>query len=68
VSWNFVKYYAHGDPHQRTKFPLLYWPWLFMTTLLISVMGFFAIHTGLWFVRSALDRLRGGHSHSEAKP
>ncbi|HET7249927.1 MAG TPA: cytochrome c3 family protein [Gemmatimonadales bacterium] len=63
AGWNFVKYYAHGDPKQRTKYPLLYWPWLFMTTLLVSVIGFFALHTGLWLLRSAIDYLRGaGHS------
>lgn len=63
ATWNFVKYYAHGDPKERTRYPRLYWPWLFMTTLLVSVIGFFAIHTGLWLVRSALDRGRGkGHT------
>jgi class III cytochrome C family protein len=60
ATWNFVKYYAHGDPTQRTKYPLLYWPWLFMTALLVGVMSFFGIHTGLWLMRSVLDRRRGG--------
>lgn len=56
---NFVRYYPHGDPKERTRFPRLYWPWLFMTTLLVGVMGFFGIHTGLWLVRSALEHRRG---------
>jgi hypothetical protein len=57
---NFVRYYPHGDPKQRARFPRLYWPWLFMTTLLVGVMGFFGIHTGLWLMRSALEHRRGG--------
>jgi hypothetical protein len=63
---NFIRYYAHGDPRQRTKFPLLFWPWLFMTVLLVGVMSFFAMHTGLWLLRSAIDRRRGrGHAREE---
>jgi len=64
---NFVRYYPHGDPKERTKYPRLYWPWLFMTTLLVGVMGFFGIHTGLWLIRSALD-YRRGTSHEENRP
>jgi hypothetical protein len=65
---NFVRYYPHGDPKQRTKYPRLYWPWLLMTTLLVSVMGFFGIHTGLWLLRSALDHRHGDRRAGEAKP
>jgi nitrate/TMAO reductase-like tetraheme cytochrome c subunit len=61
----FAKYYAHPDPRARTRYPLLYWPWLLMTALLVSVMGFFAIHTGLWLVRSSVARARG---EQEGKP
>lgn len=61
---NFTRYYAHGDPKSRTKYPLLFWPWLAMTTLLVSVMSFFLLHTALWLIRSAVDyvraRRRGG--------
>lgn len=60
VNANFVKYYAHGDPTQRAKYPRLYWPWLFMTALLISVMAFFGLHTVLWLIRLGIDRARGG--------
>jgi Class III cytochrome C family len=57
---NFVKYYPHGDPTQRTRYPRLYWPWLLMTGLLISVMAFFGFHTLLWLIRNAIDRSRTG--------
>jgi nitrate/TMAO reductase-like tetraheme cytochrome c subunit len=57
---NFVQYYAHGDHSDRHNFPKLYYPWLFMTTLLVGVLGFFGMHTILWLVRTAIDALRGG--------
>jgi hypothetical protein len=65
ATWNFVKYYPHGDPTDRRRFPVLYWPWLLMTGLLISVMAFFGLHTALWLVRIAIDRRHGG---SESTP
>jgi len=58
---NFVKYYAHGDPRQRTKYPRLYWPWLLMTGLLVSVMAFFVLHSVLWLIRNGIEHRRGGH-------
>lgn len=57
---NFVRYEPHGDPRERTKYPLLFWTWLFMTLLLVGVMAFFLLHTFLWLTRLTLDRLRGG--------
>jgi hypothetical protein len=57
---NFAAYYAHGDPRDRAGYPVLYWVWLFMTVLLVSVMTFFLIHTLLWLTRVAVERVRGG--------
>ncbi len=57
-SANFAKYYAHGDPTNRTKYPLLYWPYLLMTGLLVSVMTFFGIHSLLWLLRTLIDHRR----------
>jgi hypothetical protein len=56
----FVAYLPHGDPHDRAKYPTLFFAWLFMTALLVGVFGFFGVHTLLWLMRSTLDRLRGG--------
>jgi hypothetical protein len=63
---NFVKYYAHGDTHDRQHYPLLFWPWLLMTTLLISVWAFFGAHSMMWFCGVAIERAlrrrgKGGH-------
>lgn len=59
---NFVRYYAHGDPTQRDRFPLLFWPWLFMTALLAAVFSFFGLHTILWLGRLSLDRVRAARA------
>ncbi len=58
---SFVQYAPHADPHDRAKNPQLYWTWLFMTILLVGVMGFFGLHTFLWLSRLAIDKLRGHH-------
>lgn len=60
ANFNFVQYRAHGDYRDRERYPELYWPWLFMTTLLAGVFGFFGLHTLLWLVRIGVDRIRGG--------
>ena len=56
----FVQYLPHGDPQDRARYPLLFWVWLFMTTLLVGVFSFFGLHTILWLLRLVLDRLRIG--------
>jgi nitrate/TMAO reductase-like tetraheme cytochrome c subunit len=57
---NFTRYAAHGDPRDRASYPVLYWTWLFMTVLLVSVMTFFLLHTFLWLTRVTVERMRGG--------
>ena len=64
---NFVRYQPHGDMHDREAFPLLFWTWLLMTTLLVSVFVFFGAHTLLWLGRITIDHLRGGSPHTSDK-
>jgi nitrate/TMAO reductase-like tetraheme cytochrome c subunit len=59
ANWNFVRYYAHGDHRDRERYPVLFWTWALMTTLLVSVWSFFGLHSVLWLGRVGLDRLRG---------
>lgn len=58
----FTKFYAHGEEKNREKYPILYYTWLFMTILLISVFTFFLIHTFLWAYRALKERInrKGG--------
>ena len=68
---NFVRYQPHGDPKNRAMFPRLFWTWLFMTTLLVSVFAFFGAHTLLWLGRLILNRVRGrtnGGAHPPGGP
>lgn len=55
----FVAYMPHADPQSHARNPGLYWVWLFMTLLLVSVFAFFGTHTALWLLRLAVDRVRG---------
>jgi hypothetical protein len=58
----FTKYYAHADETNRAKYPIMYYTFLFMTTLLIGVFAFFFTHTFLWAYRSLKERMdrKGG--------
>lgn len=62
---NFVRYYPHPDPTSLKRYPRLFWPWLFMTVLLVSVMAFFGFHSLLWLVRLLVERRRGGIAGGE---
>ena len=49
---SFVKYDPHADSHDKAHYPALHYSAVFMNLLLASVLGFFALHTILWFIRS----------------
>ncbi|HUJ16455.1 MAG TPA: hypothetical protein VL197_00505 [Nitrospirota bacterium] len=59
---NFTKYYAHAEESNRAKYPVLYYTFMFMTVLLISVFAFFLTHTFLWAYRALKERMekKGG--------
>jgi hypothetical protein len=57
---SFVSYHPHADPHDRKSDPALFFAAQFMNLLLLGVLGFFGLHTILWFVRSVFDRRKGG--------
>lgn len=65
---NFVQYQPHGDPRNRETYPILYWTWLLMTSLLVGVFLFFGTHTLLWLGRLTLDHLRGGPGGDATPP
>jgi len=48
----FTGYLTHATHHNKTKYPVLYYTFWGMTSLLIGVFGFFGIHLLLWFPRS----------------
>ncbi|MEX2043930.1 MAG: cytochrome c3 family protein, partial [Opitutus sp.] len=52
VNEKFTQYQAHANPLDKVNYPILNKVFWFMTTLLVSVFSFFALHTLLWLVRS----------------
>ena len=48
---SFTQYQPHADPHDGEAYPLLNAVYLFMTSLLVAVFSFFALHTLLWVGR-----------------
>lgn len=55
---NFAGYIIHADHTDRKEYPQIYWVYFFMTFLLLGTFAFFAVHSLLWFVRSAVLYLR----------
>ena len=63
---SFVQYQPHANPRNRRLNPALYFIQMFMNVLLWSVLGFFSLHTLLWFIRSKHDQ-RKKRATGEAK-
>jgi len=63
---SFVQYQPHANPRNRRLNPALYFTRFFMNLLLWGVLGFFSLHTLLWFIRSKRERGRNGPT-GEAK-
>ena len=56
----FAEFHPHADPENKARFPILYYSYLFMTTLLVGTFAFFGLHSLLWLPRSLIERLRRG--------
>ncbi len=48
----FTGYLTHATHHDRAKYPILFFTYWAMTSLLIGVFSFFGVHTLLWMPRS----------------
>ena len=59
-----VKYDPHADSHDRVHYPALHYSAVFMNLLLTGFLGFCAIHTILWYLRS---RSNGQRSSDQRK-
>jgi cytochrome b subunit of formate dehydrogenase len=54
TSANFVAYYPHAE-YDREKYPVLFWTFVAMSTLLVSVFAVFWLHTILWMFRGFVE-------------
>jgi cytochrome b subunit of formate dehydrogenase len=67
ASIRFTGYLTHATHHDKTKYPVLFYTYWFMTSLLIGVFGFFGIHTLLWLPRS-MQGIRERKKHTRKYP
>ena len=51
----FTQYYAHGEHNDREKYPILFYTFIFMTSLLFFVFSVFWVHTLLWMFRGFVE-------------
>jgi len=61
----FTGYLTHATHHNKTKYPVLYYTFWGMTTLLIGVFGFFGLHLLLWLPRS-IQGIRNRKVHKDS--
>ena len=64
---NFANYIVHADHTDKENYPQLYWVFVFMTFLLLGTFAFFAFHSILWLVRSAVLYIRDTKTFREQK-
>ena len=64
----FTSYLNHGTHDDRDKYPVLFWTFWGMTTLLLGTFGFFGLHTLAWLPRSWKLRREYRRAHGETDP
>jgi len=68
-SAQFVKFYSHGKMTDKENYPILYYTYVSMTSLLLGTFAVFWIHTLLWLFRGFVENrekkraLIAGHHH-----
>jgi cytochrome b subunit of formate dehydrogenase len=68
VNRQFTGYLTHATHHDPVKYPILYYTYWAMTSLLIGVFGFFGLHTLLWLPRSIRHiRQRKKHKNNDGR-
>ena len=70
-SIKFAQFFAHADHADKENFPVLYYTWLLMTTLLVSVFTVFWVHTFLWWRKAYWARrerlMAGEYEHHQVE-
>lgn len=63
----FTGYLTHATHNDKNKYPALYYAFWAMTILLISVFGFYGVHTLLWLPRSIIENRKKEKVKHEGK-
>jgi cytochrome b subunit of formate dehydrogenase len=53
---NFAQWYAHANHYDKENYPLLYYTFVFMTALLLSVFAFWWFHSIMWWQRTYREK------------
>jgi cytochrome b subunit of formate dehydrogenase len=64
---NFQSFMAHGDHLDRKNYPLLFWAFVIMTSLIVGTFAIWGLHTLLWFGRSLVTYWRDPADFREQK-
>ena len=54
----FAEFQPHADHSNKARYPILYYSYFLMISLLVGTFAFFGLHTLLWLPRSLVERLR----------
>lgn len=55
---NFVSFSAHANHLDREHYPLLFWAFVVMTSLIVGTFAVWGLHTLLWMLRTFVHYLR----------
>ena len=64
---NFESFMAHGDHLDRDNYPLLFWAFVTMTSLIVGTFAIWGLHTFLWFWRSLMAYFKNPKEFREEK-
>jgi cytochrome b subunit of formate dehydrogenase len=55
---NFTQWYAHANHYDKENYPVLYWTFVFMTTLLVVIFGVFWLECLLWWQKEYREKCK----------
>jgi cytochrome b subunit of formate dehydrogenase len=56
ASGKFAGYLPHANPKDRAAYPLLFWVWFFMNSVLFGTILVWGAHAAVWFARNWQER------------
>jgi thiosulfate reductase cytochrome b subunit len=64
---NFAGYWTHASHSDKENYPILFYAFMAMTSLLLGTFAFFGVHSLLWLVRSIFLYTKNPKEFKEAK-
>jgi cytochrome b subunit of formate dehydrogenase len=63
----FTAFMAHGDYSDRQHYPMLFWAFVIMTSLIVGTFAVWGLHTLLWVARTLIVYVRAPAAFREHK-